>query len=1204
MFFKALSLVARQSSLRRIEEICAQIVRVVLLPLFLSLPAAAQLDRGGITGKATDSSGSVVPAVHVVLSNQSTGIQSETITNDAGIYSIRNIPSGFYKAAFSLKGFKTTERLGIAISVGQTVYLDVMLEIGQISELVTVNANNTLLQEANALLATKIQSETIRDLPLSFEGGRQIESFGYALTPAAEGNDWTSYIAGTPAFTKEVLIDGLSATSQIQGNVLESSPTMESIQEFNVQSSGSSAEYGHASGGAFNFVMKSGTNTIHGSLLYYGRNEALNANTWMNNWQLGRNPGDDKYERARDRQSIFGGSAGGPVTIPGLYSGKNKTFIFGSIEHYRQERLQTGSMNRTVPVADFLEGNFNKLLTNTEVGKDALGRSVYAGQIFDPGTLRQINGQWIAEPFQNNIISPERRSLISRKIIDIYKRSYNPLIPDLLTNNSAGPQYESPWFHQTQITMKGDHAFSPSLKLTGSLIWTERPRILADQGGVWDPLAAEGSGGPFARSRKQEVTSRAVRLGLNWNLRPNLTNTIAFAFNRYRNPSTSAQSEGNWQKYLGLESSTSAGLFPEISFGPEVNGIGTTSIGYGSSNYSVANNYILTDVVDWSRGKHSVKFGAEFWAQQMNSHAGLDVLSFTFSPIQTGIPGYSWSNRVGFGFASFFLGEAAGGSKNVPFDLYGRRKYVALYFQDNYRVSRDITLNLGLRWEQGQRLHEKYGRWASFNPSLMNTNYNVRGALEFPAGPQGTFEKQKDWKEFGPHAGIAYRPSTKLLLRAGYSLSYIPLGMNYWSGVPYGFAPGYRGSNIQTASPNLPKFNWDNGYPDNYQAPTKDPNTLVYGMVSVDERSLFAGYIHQYNAGLQFELGADTVFEMAFMGNQGRRLHNGAFRRNQPSRADYENPNVNPWAWIWDTGSAAAAGVSYPYYGFSNYAGVALQPYPHVAADTYGPLYFVGTPKGSSGYKSLQLSIAKRMSHNIAAQISYNLSRAVGNSETGFEETWDETAGIQDIFNLEESAKTVLSYDQTHVLKGCVTYQLPFGRGQRFFSNGRSLASAILSEWKVAGMFRYNTGNPLGISTSVWYPGWEGAVYADYDPSVNLSRKFNGSNFNPLVPNAAGNQYFNPSAFSNPSGHKLGNGKRLYSELRGFGYASEDIGIFRSVRVRERTVVQLRAEFLNAFNRHYFANPNTRLGNTTSFGYVTSLTGVPRIIQFGLRMDW
>jgi hypothetical protein len=1180
------------------------IAAFLLFLIALPLQVDAQTERGQITGIVFDPSGAVIPQSKVDLVNLETGVRSETMTNRAGIYIFPNVHPGIYRAVFSRSGFKTLERKGVAISVAQSVRLDITLEAGPITETIVVHATPNPLQSDNALLATLIQGEGIRDLPLSFSGGRQVESFAYALTPAVEGDPWTSHIAGTQSFSKEVLIDGLPATAQIQGNVMESGPSIESIEEFSVQTSGSSAEYGHASGGAFNFALKQGTNRLHGSTFYYGRHEALNANSWMNNWQLSRNPADSKYTRARDRQSIAGGSAGGPVTIPGLYRGENRTFIFGAFEHYAQQRLQLGPMDRTVPIAAFLDGDFSRLLTTTEIGKDAAGRSIYAGQIFDPQSMRQVGSQWVAEPFDGNKIPMPRMSDVSGKIIELFQKSYQPMIPDLLTNNSAGPLNESPWFHQTQITLKLDHTFSPNAKLTGSLIWTERPRNLLDKGGIWDPLAAEGSGGPLARARKQNVTSRAVRLSHGWSLNPTLINTTSFAYNRYRNPSLSAQADGNWQKYLGLQRSTGAGLFPEISFGSLVNGIGTTGIGYGSSDYYVANNYIFSDAVNWSRGNHNLKFGGEFWAQQMNSHAGLDVLSFDFGATQTGIPGYAWSNRVGFGFASFFLGEAQGGSKNVPFDLYGRRKYFALFLQDDYRITDALTLNLGIRWEQTQPLHEKYGRWASFSSEASNTAFNRKGALEFPSDSNDTFEKHKDWKEFGPRIGAAYRLAHTLVLRAGYGISYIPLGMNYWSGIPYGFAPGYRGTNKQTASQNLPKFNWDQGYPDNFQAPVKDPNALVYGMVAIDDRSLFAGYTHQYNAGIQFEAGRDMIAEIAFMGNRGRRLHNGALKRNQPLRSAYEDPRVDPWSWIWDSSSAASAGVPYPYDGFSNYAGVALQPYPHVAAETYGPLYYVGSPRGSSGYESLQVSLTRRMSKGIAAQISYNLSRATGNSETGFDETWDESAGIQDIYNLLESARTVVSYDQTHIFKGYVAFELPVGRQRRFLSNLAPALNAVLGGWEATGIFRYNSGNPLGVFANVWYPGWEGPIYADYDSSIDLGRQFSESQFNPGVPNAAGNRYFNPAAFSNPLGHNLGNGRRLYTKLRGFGYAGEDFGLMKKIRVAERAEMQLRAEFLNVFNRHYFANPRTNMGDTATFGSVTSTTGNPRNIQFGLRLDW
>ena len=1179
---------------------------VIPLALYmLSLPLMAQVDRGTITGQVMDASGAVVPGAEITATNLDTRVTSVTVTNDVGLYTLSNVPIGRYEIKFSLTGFKSLSRSGITVTVAQTVRLDVTLETGQITELVTVTADASLLKTDSPLVATTLPSKVVTDLPLSFAGGRAIENFAYAVTPGVEGNNWTSYIAGAPAFSKEVLIDGVSATAQIQGHVGESSPTMESVEEFSVQTSGMSAEYGRTSGGVFNFALKSGTNKLSGSAFYYGRNEALNANSWMNNWRLGASPNDPRYLRPRDRQNLYGGSVGGPVVVPRLYDGRNKTFFFAAFEQYEQQRLQLSqTFGQTVPIPEFLDGDFSKLLTTTLLGQDALGRDVYAGQIFDPKTLRQVDGKWVSDPFPGNIIPKSRMSAVSSKVIDIYRKEYQPMIAGRLTNNSALTQYNDPWFHQSQLTLKGDHMISSSNKFTGSIIWTQRPRILVDQGGVWDPLDASNTGGPFARSRKQEVTSRSVRLANNWNLRPNLVNTATFAYNRYRNPSLSTQSEGGWNGKLGLQGSTGAGHFPDVGFGSAVNGIGTTQIGYGAAGFYVGNTYIINDSVMWIKGRHTMKFGGDFWKQQINSHGGIDTLSFGFSPAQTSIPGQSWSNKVGFGFASFFLGEAASGSKNVPFDLYGRRNYWDVYFQDDFRVSSRLTVNLGLRWEQTLPLHEKFGRWANFNPEITNTTYSIKGALEFLSGPGDSFEREKEWKEFSPRLGVAYRLTDRAVLRGGYGIFFIPIGTNYWSGVPYGFAPGYRGTNTYSASANLPRFNWDRGYPDNYKAPSRDPNFLTWGMVAIDPKGTFLGYLHQFNASFEYELTRDLVVEATYMGNQGRRLHNGALERNQPTQAAYEDPKLNPTAWVWDAGSAASAGAPYPYKGFSGYAGMAVQPFPHVAAITWGPIYYVGSHRGESGYNSLQLSLTKRMARGLGAQMSYNYSRAVGDSETAFDETWDATSGVQNIYDLSKDAKTVLSYDQTHVFKGYLSYQLPLGKGERFLSSSNSFVNSLVSGWMVTGVFRYNTGNPLGVSPNVWYPGWDGAVYADYNSGANLSRKFDGKNFNPGNVSDPGNLYFDGSAFTNPTNHKLGTGYRRFEDLRGFGSSNEDLGLLKYWHFTEAATLQFRAEFINVFNRHHYADPNTSIANAANYGRVTGMTGSPRSVQFGLRLGF
>ncbi len=406
--------------------------------LLCVITTSAQSDRGTIGGEVLDSRSAVIPNAQIVLTNAETGVVTRAKGNEVGLYTLSNVPLGTYELKVSATGFKTYQGSGLTVSVGQTLRLDVTLVPGTVQESITVTAEPSLLKVDTAQISTTVLSAALQDLPLSFAGGRGMENFAYSLTPAVEGNNWTSYIAGGAAFSKEVLIDGISATSQIQGHVGESSPPMEAVQEFSVQTSGMSAEYGHSSGGVFNFALKSGTNELHGSAFYYLRNEVLDANSWMNNWRLSQSPNDPLYARAPDRQFLGGISAGGPVFLPRIYNGKNRTFLFGAFEKYTMSNYQLSqSYSATVPVPAFLNGDFSQLLTGKVLGKDALGRDVIQGQIFDPSTLRQVNGQWVSDPFPGNIISQSRFSNVSKKIVDIYRQQYQPMIAGRLTNNST-----------------------------------------------------------------------------------------------------------------------------------------------------------------------------------------------------------------------------------------------------------------------------------------------------------------------------------------------------------------------------------------------------------------------------------------------------------------------------------------------------------------------------------------------------------------------------------------------------------------------------------------------------------------------------------------------------------------------------------------------------------------------------------------------
>ena len=596
------------------------------------------------------------------------------------------------------------------------------------------------------------------------------------MVPGVEGNNWAANIVGGTAFSKEVLLDGTSATIQIQGHITESSPPMEAVEEFKVETSGMSAEYGRTGGGIFNFSLRSGTNQLRGSAHGQLRNEALNANTAMNEYLAAADPANaGNYTTPRDRQWLGGVSGGGPIAA-------NRTFYFGAFEEYRQTRRQLGPYDRTVPTPAFLNGDFSALLDPTaRLGTDAAGNAIYRGAIFDPRT---------ALVFPGNVIPAGRISPVSRRIAELYRSSYQPIDPGRLINNSAGPAYIDPAFTQHQLSVKLDHGLSANGRLSGSFLWTNRPRTLADQGGDLGS-AATTMGGPLSKARQHEVTTYQARASHSQVLSPSVLHVATATFNRFRNPSTATSAGGDWPAELGLSVPGAYDSFPQIDFGDAINGIDTTDIGYGISNYYVADVFQLNDSVSWSKGRHLIKAGGEFRLIQMNSYGDRAYLSYGFSPTQTGVQGGPLANQVGFGFASFLLGEVATASQHVPADLSGRRNYGALFVQDELRLttrSRSASACAGRRPADGANSN---GRWANFNVTQINPVTGVPGTLEYADEVDGSFEGSRRYNQFGPRVGLAYRITDRLVARGAYGVFYAPIGTNFWAGVPYGFAPGY-----------------------------------------------------------------------------------------------------------------------------------------------------------------------------------------------------------------------------------------------------------------------------------------------------------------------------------------------------------------------------------------------------------------------------
>jgi hypothetical protein len=1163
----------------------------------------AQSDRATMTGTVTDTSGAVIPGVAVIATNVDTKVETPGTTNDIGLFRILNLQVGHYSLSFRKDGFQTLDRTGITLTISQVAEIDVTMKVGAVAQTVEVNAQAPVLQSQTSDTGGTMTLQAYRALPLSIDGGRDIMAFAFAVTPGVEGNSWTTYISGTQAFSNEVLIDGTLAQESETGQLLESEPPMEAVQEFRVDTGGMSGQRAmYTAGGTFSFIMKSGTNQLHGSAVTLWQNEALNANSWTNNYY--------GTSRPSSRHKDYAFSAGGPII-------KNKTFVFGAFEQYRKADYTAGSSDRTVPTPDFLNGDFSALLGAPILDSDGNpinvqntdGQTVQLvqGMIFDPNHAGQV--------FPGNVIPTSSFSNVAQQVIPLYQQYYKPL-GTALTNNDAATVSNNPWFHQTQFSVKVDHNISEKNRLASSYIWTARPRILVDAGGIWSTMDPDG--GPLAKSRLQKISDHKFRLSDSYNITPNVLNVLAFTAEHFRNPSLAQAASGDWPSKLGF-GDTGAGNFPEIDFGNTVNGFWEDPIGYSSKGFYTSNVLVGDETLTWIKGRHTITFGGELRAFQINSHGGSGTLNFNFSNNQTGAPTASYASQVGFGFASFLLGDVASASMGSPYDLYGRRKSLSVFAEDSFKVNSRFTLNYGLNWNQTYPFHEKYGHWANFDGSLKDPTTGMPGQVAYLSNGSQTFEGSTRWSDFAPHIGFAYKVSNRIVARAAYAMFYVPIGIDYWSGVPYGFAPGYfPTNNVPQTQDFSPAFNWDNGYPGQPVSGTFGPNYITtQGMTSISPDTLRPGITNQWNAGMEFELTPNTRLSLNYLGTRGTHLHDGTLEQNAAQNSALSSllKSGHEWDWVWDEASAAAAGVPYPYEGFSNFSFAALYPYPQLAAN-WAYLFYVGSPRGRSQYDSFQAEVVQRLSHGLTADMSYTFShqRSTGAFDYGtrgsnFQETWVSDSWLQDLSDLSWAANNIQPYNQS-IVKGYILYTLPFGNGRRFLSSPSRVVNAIVGDWTLGTTLYYSTGTPLSVYSYQWYPGpaWgafgiPSTIYSNVASGADLSRHFDGATFNPDNHADPGNNYFSPAGFSDPGYGNFGDSGPYVAGLNGFGNASENLAIYKDFRIKERMKLQIRAEFFNVFNRHYFDNPNNSLGSPY-FGNVVAVGGSPRVGQLGARFEW
>jgi hypothetical protein len=1028
------------------------------------------------------------------------------------------------------------------------------------------------------------------------------------LTPGVSGNSWTSSINGSPNFSKEVVLDGASTTTYIGGDFVESNVSLESVQEFKVQTSGLSAEFGRTGGGVFNFVLKSGTNQPHGSAVFLYKNAFLDANSFSNNFFGRPRNQDDKNEWAL--------SFGGPVYIPKLYTGKNKSFFYFSYDKYHEINQGYGSPNLTVPLPEWWTGNLSRYLSNQLLGTDAEGRQVIRDAIYDPASTRTVSGQIVRDMFPGNIIPVSRISKVAQNLAAIATKYYLPSVKQAdgqfaLINNSFFPVANTPTFDQKQLTVKGDQVLTDKQRLSGSYTWVDRPRILIDSGGDWTDAAPIG--GPLSRARVQEVQTWMSRLAHDYTLQPNLLNHVTVAYNRVLNPSISLHLNDKGASQLGLAGINQNGNFPEINFSGGDQGVTFQTLGYQANNLIAGASWEAMDTVSWIHGRHSIKFGFDFRANTENDKSLNGPAGYTFTSALTGVPGFA---NTGHPFASMLLGLVQSANIQIDTPTSSTFKDYALFFQDDFKVSQRLTLNLGVRWEYQPVQTERYDRLANFCLTCIDPNtVGLPGAMVYAGPGQGRTGSRtfvpSERTDFGPRVGLAYRLTDKLVFRSGYGIYFMPHIPNDWNAVPYGRKFGFSQTDIvNDPGNNQAAFNWDSPWPGVVNTATLDPSIAQTqsGPVHWTDNGGKVGYVQQWNANFQYLLPAQFVIDAGYVGSKST-----GYIDNQLARLNQIHANVLSLGTMLSQtltsqaqipAAALALGARYPYPtpGRSVSISQALEPYPQVlnggSVDSYQ------APLGFATFNSLQISISKRYSNGLSLISNYTFSKTISNGISVF--TRDQDAGPLDYYNL-ALQKAVAPSDQTHVVKVGATYQLPVGRGKKLGNQMNKVIDSVIGGWQISYIGNYASGTPLSFSAS-GIAGWNGgtraninnptggSMYAGFDPS-----KFDYSLVS--TPGQTKLDYFNTSLITNPPPFTLGNSAPFISQLRGFASYNEDAGLQKNFVIHERFKVQFRAEAFDLFNRHRFNNPNTN-PNSNLFGQVTGVGGNPRQAQLGIRMDF
>ena len=1114
-------------------------MRQVVFCFLLGASVYAQTDRGIITGVVGDLTGAVVPSVQISVRNEATGIESKTVSGSAGTYTLPVLPIGSYTLTAQMTGFKTYIRNRVPVQVAQTTRVDLVLEVGGVEERVTVTAETPLLNMDTSDLGIVVNQEKFVNLPLTLGGDIRNASSFIFLSPGVSGNTWEKHIGGGGAFSDAVYLDGVALNAQPNADG-QYNPSVDAIAEFKLITNDYAAEYGHALAGVTSFTLKSGTNSLHGSLFEFFRNEKLDARGFFG------------LVKPPTRQNEFGGTIGGPIR-------KNKTFYFASVDTFRRRQGNTQQLT-TIPVPEFLRGDFSR------------GTS----DIYDPASTSTGSGGTTRTLFPNRTIPQNRISPISAKIAAYIPA---PTYPGITNNYLAIPGSLMQDAHNA--TLKMDHQVTQAHKVYGTFIFTNRPNI----GG------GNSVEGPAENHSTQNLNSRLVRISEDWIINPTTINHFVASMDRVLSGLRSVSYNQGWRDKLGVRG-VLGDFFPTVVFNQ-----GFLQWGQPSAYQNNMTKFGVDDGLSLIRGKHAIKVGFEYLRNRHNdSGQNNSGGTFTFSNLETARPGQS---STGNAVASFLLGEVdKANARFNPAQNGVRWSYFGTYLQDDYKLTSKLTLNLGLRWEMQTPFSDPLNRLSYLDPLKPNPGAGNRpGAYVFLGSGPGLsgFDRIANikWKDFGPRFGFAYNVARNTVVRGGY-------GIFYWGENRSGIGIPSDGFNVVATFASAdtgitPAFNWESGFPQNFTHPPDTSPTVMNGQKgkgSLRDRAGVFPYSQQWNFTLERQIGQSTSIRAGYVGVKGSRLSaQDAVDWNQVdpkylSLGTTLNANIA-------SAQAQAAGIAAPFPGFVGLWGKqatvaqALRPFPQ-----YGGISELGASYGSSNYHSLQVHAQKRMARGLDLSVSYTLAKMI-------DDTRQLSSGVEQQNYYDRRAERSISvYDQPHILAISYLYELPFGPGKPYGSALGGVGKRLVGGWNLSGIQRYTSGLPQSLAVTNTLPIFNGSLRPNAVAGAALRGEVGPGGFDPKR-----DRWINPAAFSTPAAFTFGNTSRYLASLRGPDANSESFAILKNTSIREGINLQFRTEIANPFNRVVFGDPQTTLSNA-NFGQILSQANGPRNIQFGLKLIW